>query len=79
MDRLTLTWARLIAMTLVTTALATCDGRFAVTGLLLLAWLKARGILGGFLHLEAAPGWMTAFSLPLALWLVTIAAMLAVR
>ncbi|MBL4928751.1 cytochrome C oxidase subunit IV family protein [Fuscibacter oryzae] len=79
MDRLTRTWALLIGLTLATTALAAWDGRLAVPGLMLLAWAKARGILAGFLHLRNAPGWLAAFTLPLALWLAAIAALMAIR
>lgn len=77
MDGLTKTWGLLIALTLITTGLAAWDGRLAVPGLMVLAWLKARSILGGFLHLRAAPGWLSAFTLPLAFWLAAIAALLA--
>ena len=79
MDGLIRTWVRLIALTLATTALAACDGRLAVVSLLLAAWLKARHILGGFLHLGSAPGWLTAFMLPLGVWLAAIAAVLTLR
>lgn len=79
MDGLTRTWAVLIGLTLATAALAACDGRLVLAGLMLLAWLKAGHILGGFLHLRAAPGWLAAFSLPLGVWLAAIAALLALR
>lgn len=72
MDALTKTWALLIALAAATTALSLADGPLAVAGLLALAWLKARAILGGFLHLRAAPAWLSAFALPLALWLAAI-------
>jgi len=65
-------------LTLATTGLASLDGSLAAAGLLALAWLKARTILGGFLHLSAAPGWLTAFTLPIALWLAAIAVLLGV-
>lgn len=79
MDGLTRTWGLLIALTLTTTGLAAWDGRLAAPGLMLLAWLKARSILGGFLHLNAAPGWLSAFTFPLMLWLAAIAALHALR
>lgn len=78
MDGLTRTWGLLIGLTIVTTAIATLDGRLAAAGLLVLAWIKARCILGGFLHLKSAPGWLPAFTLPLAIWLGAIAALLAI-
>lgn len=73
------TWGLLVGLTLATTALAAFDGRLVAAGLLALAWVKARTILGGFLHLKSAPGWLAAFMLPLALWLAALAALLAVR
>ena len=76
---LTKTWGALVGLTLITTLLASLDGRLAMAGLLMLAWLKARLILGGFLHLKSAPGWLTAFTLPLAMWLALMAALLALR
>lgn len=72
MDALTKTWICLIGLTLATTALAGFDGRLAALAVLALAWLKARLILGRFLHLEAIPGWLSAFTVPLALWLALI-------
>lgn len=79
MDQAIRTWLLLVGLILATAALATVDGRLAAAGLLALAWTKARAILGGFLHLRAAPGWLTAFTLPLAFWLAAIAALLAFR
>ena len=74
MDQLSKTWALLIILTLATVALAGINGRLAVAGLLLLAFLKARLILGRFLHLGAAPGWLGAFTVPLGIWLLLIGA-----
>ena len=54
-DHLMRNWMVLIALIAVTVALATQDGRIAAAGLLVLAWAKARAILGGFLHLDQAP------------------------
>lgn len=72
MDDLTKNWLILIALTLGTVTLAAFDGRLAATGLLLLAWAKARAILGGFLHLNAASGWLPAITVPLGFWLVLL-------
>lgn len=72
MDGLTRTWAVLMAMVLATAALAQVGGHVAAGLLLLLAALKSRAILGGFLHLSAAPGWLAAFMLPLSIWLALI-------
>lgn len=74
--RLIQTWGLLVGLALATTALAGIDSRWAVLGLLALAWGKARLILGGFLHLGLAPGWRAAFTLPLAIWLAVLAALL---
>ncbi|MFV0490202.1 MAG: cytochrome C oxidase subunit IV family protein [Pseudorhodobacter sp.] len=72
MDILTRTWLILIALTAGTVAVANFDGRLAAAGLLILAWFKARTILGGFLHLSAAPGWLGAMAGPLGFWLVVL-------
>lgn len=72
MEPLFRTWALLIGLTAATTALAAWDGRAAAAALLVVALLKARAILGGFLHLAAAPGWLAALTLPLALWLAAL-------
>lgn len=69
---LTHTWATLIALTAATVVLAPVPGRMAMAGLLVLSWCKARAILGGFLHLRAAPGWLPALMVPLALWMAAI-------
>lgn len=78
-DRLTRNWLVLIALILATTGLATQDGRIAAAGLLALAWAKARAILGGFLHLDRAPGWLPTFLVPLGLWMTLVWALAAVR
>lgn len=78
MDPLTRIWALLIALTAATILLAPMAGLAAMAALLVLAWLKARAILGGFLHLRAAPGWLAALTVPLALWLVAIWGLAAV-
>ena len=68
MDVLTKTWALLIGLTAATAALAGVSGRLAVILVLALAFLKARLILGRFLHLGAAQGWLAAFTLPIGIW-----------
>ena len=78
-DRLTLNWLILIALVAVTVALSAQDGRIAAAALLVLAWAKARAILGGFLHLDRAPGWLAAFLVPLGLWMGLVWALAAVR
>ena len=78
-DKLTRNWLLLIALILATTGLATQDGRVAAAGLLALAWAKSRTILGGFLHLDRAPGWLAVFVVPLGLWLGLVWALAAVR
>lgn len=72
MNDLTRNWLLLIALTAGTIALASLDGRIAGAAILILAWCKARAILGGFLHLKSAPGWLSAFMVPLAIWLGVI-------
>lgn len=72
MDLLTKTWLTLIALTLATVILAGIDGRLAVAGILALAFFKARLILGRFLHLGAASGWLSAFAVPIGIWLLLI-------
>lgn len=72
MDPLTRTWTLLIALSAATVFLAPMPGAAAMAGLLILAWVKARAILGGFLHLRAAPGWLAAFTVPLALWMAVL-------
>ena len=69
---LTRTWALLIALVAATVLLSPVPGVAAMGGLLVLAWLKARAILGGFLHLRGAPGWLAALLGPLALWLAAV-------
>ena len=79
MDRLTRNWLLLIALILATTGLAAPDGRIAAAGLLALAWAKSRAILSEFLHLDRAPGWLSAFLVPLGLWMGLVWALAAVR
>ncbi len=73
MDPLIRHWLQLMGLTLATLLLAGIDSRLTTAGLLALAGLKARAILGSFLHLRAAPGWLAAVMLPLGLWLSAMA------
>lgn len=70
-------WLGLIGLTAVTTALAGWPGLVGTVGLLVVAWLKARAILGGFLGLSRGSGWLAAFTIPLALWLCVIGGLYA--
>lgn len=72
MDPLTKTWALLVGLTLATTVLAGLEGVAVGFGILGLAFLKARLILGRFLHLAATPGWLSAFAVPVGIWLLLI-------
>lgn len=69
---LTRIWLTLLALTAATTALAFVPGPAAAAALLAVAFLKARAILGGFLHLGRDSGWRAAFVVPLAIWLVLV-------
>lgn len=77
MDPLTRTWVLLIALSAGTVLMAPLPGLAATAGLLILAWIKARAILGGFLHLRGAPGWLAALTVPLGLWMAAIWALAA--
>lgn len=72
MDALTRNWLLLIALTLGTVTVNAFHGPVAAGLLLVLAWTKARTILGGFLHLSRAPGWLSVAMVPLAVWMVAI-------
>lgn len=72
MDQLTRTWLSLIALILATVIAASFDGRLAAAGLLAIAFVKARMILGNFLHLARAPGWLSLATVPLAIWLLLL-------
>ena len=76
MRRLTWTWAALIALALATTLVAglapTAPAGLrigAAAVLLALGWGKAGLILGRFLGLEAAPGWLAGLRLAVGLFL----------
>ena len=71
-------WTLLIALSLGTVLLAPLPGLAAAAGLLILAWIKARAILGGFLRLHTAPGWLSVLTVPLALWMVGLWGLVAV-
>ncbi len=72
MDGLTKTWLWLMGLVVATVALSQIGGPVGAALLLVLAALKSRAILGGFLHLSAAPGWLSAVMLPLSIWLAMI-------
>ena len=81
MERLRLAWLQLCALTLASTAVAYVAGQlsaqFAGTAvatalLITFAFFKARIILGTYLHLASAPGWLGAASSVLGIWLALI-------
>lgn len=74
---LTKTWASLILLTLLMVALTYVDDqpRLVTGAVLLLAFLKARLILAGFLHLRPGTGWLGAFLVPIGLWMLAIFAL----
>lgn len=72
MNPLTRNWLLLVAMVVATTLLAPFSGAVVTAALLVLAFLKAGAILGGFLHLSQAPGWRTAMLVPLGLWMTAL-------
>ena len=75
MTGLTRIWLLLIALTAATTALAASavlDRRLVAGLLLALAFMKARTILAGFLHLKPVTGWLSVATVPIAIWLALI-------
>ena len=72
MDVLTRNWLWLLALILGTVTAGAFAGPVAAAVLLALAWLKARAILGGFLHLSGIPGWLSMAMLILGLWLALV-------
>ena len=72
MDKLLKTWIFLIALALTPAILSHMGGPIVAALILLLAWLKARLILRGFLHLAPSSGWLSAFMVPLAIWLMAL-------
>lgn len=72
MDALTRNWLLLLALTAVTVVLASINGVYAMAGLGVLVWAKARAILAGFLHLKPATGWLSVVMVPLGLWLIVL-------
>lgn len=73
-DPLIRAWARLLALTATTTLLAGVGGwpRAVAAAILIVAFFKARTILGRFLHLDGAPGWLSGVSAVIAFWLAAI-------
>lgn len=78
MDGLTRIWLLLIALTGATTLLAGFEGRLAAALLLSLAFVKARTILSGFLHLRQATGWLSVATVPLGIWLAVLFGLYAI-
>lgn len=72
MDRLTRDWLILIVLTFGTVIIGGFGGPWVAALLLALSWGKARTILGGYLHLGAAPGWLSLVMVPLAIWMAVI-------
>lgn len=72
MDPLTRNWLFLVAMVAGTTLLAPFSGAAVTAALLALSFLKARAIVGGFLHLSQAPGWLAVMLVPLGLWMAAL-------
>jgi hypothetical protein len=70
MNRLVTAWLILIALSAVSTlmTLGLINGAAAGVILLVLAWFKARLILGDYLGLRAAPFWRRGFGLVLAVY-----------
>lgn len=75
---LTGAWLQLCALTVASTVASFFSGRAAMALLVVFAFCKARIILGDYLHLSAAPGWLNAASLVLGLWLGLIWVLYAV-
>lgn len=71
---LTRTWAILILLTLLMVAATYVQDQpqMVTGGVLILAFLKLRMILAGFLHLRPGTGWLGAFLVPIALWMLAI-------
>jgi len=77
-DVLTRIWLLLVALTIATVTLSTFDGRLVTALLLLLAFVKARTILSGFLQLKPSTGWLSAAMVPLGIWLVVLFGLYAI-
>ena len=77
-DVLTRIWLLLVALTIATVTLSTFDGKLVTALLLLLAFVKARTILSGFLHLRPSTGWLSAAMVPLGIWLVVLFGLYAI-
>lgn len=78
---LTRTWAYLVALSALTAALTTLDPARPVLalGVLVLAGMKARLILGQYLRLTTAPPWRKGFDLALVLLLLAFAGLALAR
>ena len=72
MDVLTRNWLWLLVLIMGTVAAGAFAGPVVAAILLALAWLKARAILGGFLHLSGIPGWLSMAMIVLGLWMAVI-------
>ncbi|MDO5630317.1 MAG: cytochrome C oxidase subunit IV family protein [Paracoccus sp. (in: a-proteobacteria)] len=71
-DPLIRAWLVLIAASLLATAasLSPLPGRLAMVAVLLLAWVKARVVLGAYLELDETPAIRRAFDLALAVFMI---------
>lgn len=78
MDVLTRNWLWLLVLILGTVGVGMLAGPVPAAVLLVLAWLKARAILGGFLHLAGIPGWLSMGMTVLAVWVAVIWALTVV-
>ncbi|SFT39045.1 cytochrome C oxidase subunit IV family protein [Sedimentitalea nanhaiensis] len=70
-------WLTLMALSLISTVISLWsfpDGWQALAGtaILILAWLKARVILGRYLGLDSAPFWARGFGIALGLFCVLL-------
>ena len=72
MDVLTRYWLILIVLTIGTVLAGGFSGPVIMAVLLALSWGKARTILGGYLHLNGAPGWLSMAMVPMAIWMAVI-------
>jgi Prokaryotic Cytochrome C oxidase subunit IV len=78
---LTQTWTLLVALSVLTAAVTMLDPARPVLalGVLVLAGMKARLILGRYLRLNTAPAWQKGFDLALALLLLAFAGLALAR
>ena len=73
MDPLVRAWLLLCALIAASAIVAQFSGAPAIALLAAFAFFKARTILGEYLHLSTAPGWLRAACAPLAIWLALLA------